>query len=313
MKRRLVPLIILILLVVVYLAVQQKESAEISSGKAENYIDIDTAAVTKVSISKLGSQTVLSKVEGKWYLLGEESRRADPQAVASLFEALEGLTVGTVVSENPENQMKFQVDTLTGSTVRIFEEGELASAIVVGKMSQDFSHTYVRKTGSNNVRLAEGMLTYMVGRQRDAWLDKTIFDIPSAAVESVKFTYRNEDYTALKGDTLWLITRPPYSDTLAADQQVMSELLGHLCMLKADRFATPNDSAKYNFDNLVYVAEVSLENGASHVLQAAETEQDASAHFVKTGTDETVYILNNPTWQQIVKSYDELVSAEKSS
>lgn len=313
MRRSLIPLIILVLLVVIYLVVQQKESAEVSPETVENYVDIDTAAVTKVSISKLGSQTVLSKVEGKWYLLGEESRRADPQAVATLLEALEGLTAGTVVSENPENQMKFQVDTLTGSTVRVFEEGELASAIVVGKISQDFRHTYVRKTGSDNVRLAEGMLTYLVGRQRDAWLDKTIFDIPSAAVESVKFTYRNEEYIAIKGDTLWLITRPPYSDTLAANQQTMSELLGHLCMLKANRFATPADTTRYNFDTLVYVAEIGLEGGASHVLQAAETEEDVSVHFVKTAADETVYILNNPTWQQIVKSYDELISEEKSS
>lgn len=311
--KRIIPLIILVLLVAVYLYVREKESSEISSEKVEDFLGMDTTSVTKITIGKLGSETVLSKAEGTWYLLGDESRRADPQAVSTLLNALDKLTVGTTVSENPANQMKFQVDTLTGSTVRIFENGEFATALVVGKMSQDFRHTFVRKLGSDNVRLAEGMLTYLVGRSRDTWLDRTVFNIPSANVSSVKFSYRNEDYTAIKGDTLWLVSRAPFSDTLVANQKTMSSLLGRLCMLKADRFATPADTVNYNFDKLIYVAEIELADGSSRMLQAAESQDDASTHHIKTDSDDTVYILDNPAWQQIVKSYEELISEEKSS
>ena len=67
------------------------------------------------------------------------------------------LRLKTLVSSNPAKQQMFQLDS-TATLVRIYVKGMEAAAFRIGKPGPSYTETYVRREGSNDVYLTDGML-----------------------------------------------------------------------------------------------------------------------------------------------------------
>jgi hypothetical protein len=313
MKKQYVSIIILIVLVALYLLVEHRESLMVSPKSVENFLDVDTTEVSKITMSRLGSSMTLSRVGSDWYLMDrEEPRRVDGTAMKQLMDIVGGMKVGNVISDNPSNQIKFQVDTLTGSTVSVYSGDNLIAAVVVGKMA-DFMHTYVRLRGENDVYLAEGMMSHLFNRPPSDWLDKTVFDIAPAEVQSVEFQFGEEHYRVMRADTVWQISKTPFSETVDADQGKVEQLVSSLCALKAGSFATDYDTTEYDFSEIGYSASIAMVDGSSRLLEGAAAADDANRHFVRIPEDTAVFVIFDATWKNIAKSFHDLLYDEKNS
>lgn len=314
MKKQVVPVLILIFLIVLYFAVQHKESSSVGPKNQEDVVKIDTSAVNKITMRRLGSSVTLSRAAGVWYVNeGDDAYRADQNAVDRIVGTLADLQVGNVISENPENQMKFQVDTLTGSTVELFSGDKLLTGLVVGKMSGDFGHTYVRPRGSDNVYLAAGMLTHLFTRSADAWRDHNVINLDKNEVSTIEINSVDEVFRIVRSDSLWKLSTPPFDELDDGDQDNIDRVVETLCNLDASGFATPKDSTEYDFSDVQSTWTITLSNGSSTVLEAADVLEDSDRHFVRVLGDKTVYILPENVWNQITKSYDDLLPGEKNS
>ena len=312
-KKQYISIIILVLLVALYFLVEHRESLMTAPKSVENFLGVDTSQVTKITIGRLGGATTLTRASGNWYVLeGEEHRTADPDAARQLIDMVGGMKVGNVISDNPENQIKFQVDTLTGFTVSLYSGDNLLSAVVIGKMA-DYMHTYVRLRDENKVYIADGMMSHLFNRAPSDWRDKTIFDLPTTQVQSVEFTFGDEHYRVSRTDTVWWISEPPFDGAVEADQDSVSALLSALCALKAGGFATAYDTTEYSFENIGYTATVTMLDGSTRLLEGAVVEEDANRHFVRIPEDNSVFIIFDSPWQKIAKNSHNLVLTEKNS
>lgn len=312
-KKQYISVIILVLLVALYFLVEHRESSMTAPKSVENFLDVDTSEVTKITIGRFGSATTLNRASGNWYVMeGEEHRTADPNAIQQLIDILGDMKVGNVISDNPANQIKFQVDTLTGYTVSLYSGDNLLSAVVIGKMA-DYMHTYVRLRDQDKVYIADGMMSHLFNRAPSDWRDKTIFDLSTTQVQSVEFKFGDEHYRVIRTDTVWSVSEPPFNETVDADQDSVTRLLSALCALKAGGFATVYDTTEYSFENIDYTATVTMLDGSTRLLEAAEAEEDANRHFVRIPENNSVFIIFKSPWQKIAKKFHNLVETEKNS
>ena len=144
----------------------------------------DSAAVDKIEVSEPGRSVTLEKEAGKWMLTLPVKYRADEAAVALAIGTGRRIEITSPVSTNPEKRKLFQVDS-SGTLVRIYERGALKAAFYIGKMGPSYTETYVRSDGSNDVYLAQGMLSTPFHNQAKEWRDKTIFKMDEAVKAKV--------------------------------------------------------------------------------------------------------------------------------
>jgi len=312
-KQHIVAVVILIALIIVWFVIEQRESAMVEAPEVENFIGVDTSIVNKIVISNLGGAVTLNKVADKWYLIQDESYEADATVLNQTLGALAGMKVGNAISDNPANQIKFQVDTLTGSTVSLFAGEKKLSAVVIGKMSPDYRNTYVRLRDQNEVYLTAGTLTHLFNRKPSDWREHTIFDMRVDDVSFVEVMIGNEHYRVVKSDTSWAISLAPFSEQETADRYKVESFMASLCQLDANDFATAYDSTKYDFVDIDYMATITLSDGSSHMLEVAAVENDGDNRFARRQGDETVFILFDMNWKNIGKFFEDLLPDEKNS
>jgi len=311
MKRIIALIFVLAALIVMYFIIQGREESESSGSRVENFLGMDTTRVSKIVLSRFGSEISLSRVGDVWYVLGEESRRAEDGAMRQLLASLSALTVGSVISDNPANQMKFQVDSLTGSTVRVFESGELASSLVIGIAAPNFGSTYVRRPGSNDVYLAEGMLSHLFNRPPNSWLDKTVSTLPRDGVTGVDVVLEGESFSLALSDTIWSISKAGSEGTEPVSNLQIGTYLDRLCGLKADDFAAKADTSEYSFDEAFVEVSLHSSDGSVLVVEGAAPKEDAHMYYIRLKDDSTVFVVYSPTWDILTRSYAEFVAEEK--
>jgi hypothetical protein len=231
MKRPLVVLaLILLALVFIAIIVLQQPGEKSSSGLlGEKLVTYDSSAVDRLEIVSPSGEIVLSREAGKWMLKAPVEYRADEAAVTAAIGQGKSIELKSLVSDNPVKQGVFQVDS-SGTMVRVFEHGTERAVFHVGKMSSSYTESYVRREGSNDVYLAEGILSYVFGRSAKEWRDKTIFKADRASITSVRFQYGDTTFTLTQQDSLWAIG----GDRATATP--VSALLGALSNFQTDDF-----------------------------------------------------------------------------
>jgi hypothetical protein len=231
MKRPLVILasILLVLGLIAIIVLQQPGEKSSSGFLGEKLVTYDSSAVDRLEIVSPSGRTVLSREGGKWMLKSPVEYRADEAAVTAAIGQGKSIELKSLVSDNPVKQGVFQVDS-TGTMVRVFEHDTERAAFHVGKMSSSYTESYVRREGSNDVYLAEGILSYAFGRSAKEWRDKTVFKADRSSITSVRFQYGDTTFTLTQQDSLWLIGSDRATDN------AVSALLGALTNFQTDDF-----------------------------------------------------------------------------
>ena len=224
-------LIVLVLLILLAVLVLQKPG-EVSKSTAggEFFVTVDSAQVDRIVITAKGSVIELEKKGLDWFIQRPIMYRANNTNVTDLLRQLKNMQVKSIVSNNPEKQSVFQVDTLSGTGVTFYQQGREAASFLVGKPANDYTNTYMRKKNSNDVAAVSGVLTSLVNRELKEWRDKTILLTPRETITSVRYQYEKESFTIEKKDTLWMI------DNNRADDNTINTLLASLAKIEADGF-----------------------------------------------------------------------------
>lgn len=221
---------LLVVLIIVAALVMQKPGERSSSGETGIALaPIDSLAVDKIEIKTPASSVVLQKNGVEWYLQEPISYRADQPTVAAFLHDSKSLEVKNVVSNKPEKQSVFQVDS-TGTQVKIFEKGMEKVAFVVGKPTSSYSEMYARRSGSNDVLIVSGAPLHVFSRPANQWRDKTIFSTSRDNIKEVRYQYGDTTVVLAFKDSIWTIGK----DTALAE--AVSNLLSSLSSVQADDF-----------------------------------------------------------------------------
>jgi hypothetical protein len=221
---------VLILLAIAAFFALRKQGESSSEGlPGEKLVAYDSAAVDRITIRTAAANVVLQKEAGRWMVTSPFRYAADEGMVLQAVSKGNSLLSKGVVSTNPQKQQLFQVDS-TGTLVTVFEKGVEKAAFRVGKPGPSYNETYVRKEGSNEVHLGDGLFTYYFNRQPKEWRDRTIQKVDRLTVREVVMRYGDTTTVLAMRDSVWRI-----DTTRAADGAVQS-YLSTLSTLQADDF-----------------------------------------------------------------------------
>lgn len=229
---------------------------------------------------------------------------ADTSAVKRVLNSIDSLS-GDLISNNPENESLFQVTSEEGIMVKAFGKGDsLLAHFYIGKIGQDFSSTYIRRDGSNEVILARGFYrgsTFHPDVKR--WRNRNILSFLPFNLNRLEITSSEENLLLQKDEEgEWTILEPIEAKT---DSFKVDQLLRSLSNLNSQDFgdrATPEETG---FDTPTLQISMEFLDQPSRILTIGNLKEE-SQYYVQASGDETIYLVNKFTIQQFQKKPEDL-------
>jgi hypothetical protein len=220
---------LVVLAVMTFFVLRQPGETSASESSGVMLVSYDSASVDKIEVRAPGTSVALEKQGNGWMVTAPLRYRADQSVVTAAVGKGKNIEVKNVVSSNPEKQHLFQVDS-AGTLIQMYAGGTPVAAFRVGKPGPSYMETYVRKEGSNDVFLAEGMFTYVFSHPAKDWRDKSIYKSEPELIRSVNYKYGDTTFTLAMKDSLWRLNGDSVS------QATVRSLLSSLANLQADDF-----------------------------------------------------------------------------
>lgn len=303
--RRLIVLGAVLAAFIVAWGVQRWQQGRLVASAPARTLSVHPDRVTGLRITKPGSPVVaIERVAGAWRIQSPAEYRANEQVVTGVIETLDSLALVDVVSTNPAKRGTFQVDS-TGTRVQVLEGDKTVLDVIVGKSSPDFSHTYLRPEGGDEVYRADGMLTYNFNKRVDDWRDKTILDIDPAGIVRLTLDYPKEKtqvVLAKRDATTWTVAAagatPEVGDSLA-----VAAVLRSSAKLSTVNFATPEETATVSFAAPDFRLQIDTDAG-SHTITFVEGE--SGKMYAQRSGEPTLFQLYKNSLANLMKKAEDL-------
>ena len=306
MKRLIIPVAVLVVIGLAWFIQSHLENKRIRGKTYDNFLGLNDSEINRIDI--LGPEDTLTfRLDGdNWYVTVDSLyRSADTMSIRNVIKTAIDLKVGNVISQNAERRKDFMVDDAGGNLVRFYQNDRLLSEIIIGKPANDFTHTYIRKPGDDEVYLADGLITYAYRRQRTQWFNKTIFFIPPVTVKSVELDYDKKARKLWQSDSIWFYGERPYRDSSLADTIKTRMFLTTLCNLQANDFVNAADSGLIDFDNPSLALKMTLTDGTVKSLVFAAVNESTSRVFCRTPDYSDTFVVFRSRFDNLKKDLAE--------
>ena len=280
--------------------------------------DFNKEQVAKIEIIAPDGTTTLSKQNGEWVVASMDNYPADSEGIAQLLTKVGELKNTQRVSNNPEKQSEFEVDS-TGVEAKLMDVNDKVFAhLFVGKITPGFLSSYVRAADANDVYVAQGNLQSVFNKGTRTWKDRTIFDFNKGIVTELNISSPEETIELrLDSEGVWQMLKP---EAAAANTTEVDNLLTTLSGLDTDDFAeaqsvahqhddhdhvtTEDDLAEYGLDTPQSVISAVLNDGTTATLYIGNEEEGKL--YVKRDDKETVFRLFKSNVDRLIKKSDTL-------
>jgi len=307
MKRStLITLAILVLLAICYLIMYQSEKQSLSEKEVNNFLAVDSGMVNKISVQRLGTVVEFQKVGEDWNVSDRgKSYSTEKGTVQQLADLAHTMSVGEIISSNPDKQMLFQVDTITGNRVTFYRDTNELASVIIGKAGADYQSTYVRKPESKDVYAAKGNLARFLNRPASGYRDKTLLTIDTTQIASISFKSKEIDYRIGRQDSLWRIV-PAKGEPANPDPQKMSNLLRQLAVIRWNSSPPEGDTARPNFLQPTVAVDISMLDGSTKSLRFVGQGAENKGYYVQSPSGDETFIVYDYVVTNLVKKPDEL-------
>ena len=264
--------------------------------------------VVKIEITATGETTTLSKQDGSgWVVASMDNYPADSEGVTELLTKVTEFKNTQRVSDNPEKQSEFEVDS-TGVEAKLMDANDKVLAhLFVGKTTPGFLSSYVRPADSNDVYVAKGYLQSVFNKGTRTWKDRTIFSFNKGIVTQLNIVSPEEIIELrLTAEGAWEMIKPI---TAAVKTTEVDTLLTAFSELDTDDFAEAKDTlAAYGLDTPQSTISAVLNDGTTATLHIGNEEEGKL--YVKRDDKDTVFRLFKSNVDGLIKKSDTLKAEE---
>ncbi len=290
-----------------------------TTSRVRSFEDVVIEDVTRISISGKGNDVTLEQRGGVWLITAPIDYPANQTLVDDLLGKVEELTTVNVVSSNSANHDLYEVGAETGVLVQLYggREGDRRlMSMYVGKMTSDFSHTFIRRFTEDDVHTASGLLSGYFNKTVSAWQDRTIFSLPVESIEQLQVVGEEVDYAlAIRGSIpdapevpLVLQTEEGLAE---ADSSKAMAIVRKVAGLGASGFPEPGDPVEADWENPVIMIDGRLVDGSTIEMRVCEIPDDNNRYYIRKGGDETVFLIYRSTLDSILKQRGDLIADEE--
>jgi hypothetical protein len=281
------------LFIIAYLVLQKPGERSANSASTGLLFSLDSLLVDKIEIKTSAISLLLEKHGGEWFIAQPVNYKADQANVGQFIHQIKNLEIKNIVSNKPEKQAVFQVDQ-TGTQVTAYEKNVEKAAFVLGKMTDSYSESYVRKLNSNDVYRVEGISSYSVNRPVKDWRDKTILTVPKESIKEMRFQYGDTTFSITWSDSTWYLGKDK------AKLSVVESILSSISNLQADDFIDTAVSPKVTA--MVLYAGIQLRFAFIKTL---------NKYYVQSSNSPQWFVLEQWKANQILKRKKEIVEFNK--
>lgn len=194
---------------------------------------VDGESIEAVTIRRADDTISLVRADGRWTVNGFP---ADSASVARLTTAMDEAEIGDLVATNPENHARMGVAADSTTAVEL-TVGGATRTVFVGDAGRAFGSAYARVPDQDEVYLLEGDLRAQAVRDLDAWRNRIMVAVDTAAVERLEVARQGEAYALVRGDSAWTFEEGGDVAPVA-----LNGLLSELARLVATGFLAEGDS-----------------------------------------------------------------------
>ena len=259
--------------------------------------------VAKIEIVAKSETTTLSKQNEQWVVASMDNYPADNDSVDDLFTKIAEFDNANQVSDNPDNQAEFQVNS-SGTEVKLMDANDKPLAhLFVGKNTPGFLSSYVRVADSNDVYTAKGYLQSVFDKGTRTWKDRKIFDFNKDIVTQINIISAEETVELrLDAENKWQMLQPV---SAAASQTEVQNLLTTFSQLNTDDFAEAKELSEYGLDTPTSTIVASLNDGTVAMLLVGKEE--GGKLYVKRVDKDTIFMLFKSNVDRLIKKSDKLM------
>ncbi len=259
--------------------------------------------VTTIEIIADGATTTLSKQNGDWGVASMDNYPADSEGISELLSKVAEFKNTQLVSNNPEKQAEFEVDS-TGVEAKLMDaNGTLLAHLFVGKTTPGFLSSYVRAADANEVYVAQGYLQSVFNKGDRTWKDRTIFDFNKGILTQLNISSPEETLELhLDANGTWQMLKPVAA---AVKQTEIDSLITTFSDLDTDDFAEATDDlGEYGLDIPQSTISAVRNDGTTATLHIGK-EVDGKL-YVKRADTETVFRLFKSNVDRLIKKSETL-------
>ena len=304
-KKLLILVAILIGLVVIVALVEKPfAKSEYTRKLAEAkplFANFTKESAAKIEITASGQTTTLGKENGHWYVVSMDNYPADAEGVQGLLEKVAMFKTSELVSNNPEKQAEFEVDSSGVEAELLDAGGNTLAHLFLGKTTPGYLSSYLRAANSNNVYVGKGNLKSTFDKGSRSWKDRTIFSFNKGDVTPLSISSEEEIELKIDAEGKWEMLAP---FTSPVKQTELDTLLQNYSALDADEFAGEEDLSKYGFDPHRASVSATLNDGSTRILLVGKEED--GKHYAKRKDNDSIFMLYAFKVDQLLKSAEDL-------
>ena len=259
--------------------------------------------VTTIEIIADGETTTLSKQNDDWVVASMDNYPADSEGLSELLSKVAAFKNTQLVSNNPEKQAEFEVDS-TGVEAKLMDaNGTLLAHLFVGKTTPGFLSSYVRAADTNEVYVAQGYLQSVFNKGDRTWKDRTIFDFNKGLLTQLNISSPEETVELrLDANGTWQMLKPIAA---AVKQTEIDSLFTTFSDLDTEDFAEATDDlGEYGLDIPQSTISAVRNDGTTATLHIGK-EEDGKLYVKRADTD-TIFRLFKSNVDRLIKKSDTL-------
>lgn len=203
----------------------------------------------KILVIKGKGETLVLKRKGNvWRITNKGWHPVEESRLERAFQSILDFSGQDIVSRSADKQIIYEVNSDLGTTVLFSSDEKLKTnnGFIVGKISQDYMNSYIRKMGSPLTLKQKGYMQGQFSPDPASWEKHSVFN-SSTRYSPIRVVMSNISFTSdvsqmemekKGGKGPWVVTRPERG---SVNDQLVNEYLRDLKYLRLNNYLSPSN------------------------------------------------------------------------
>jgi len=269
-------LIIFGLLIVVFAITQFTKRDNRSKSLRSELVNLDTAVVDKIVISKGFEEVTLSKEE-KWKVsVGDQMKNTRSEAVSKLINNLNTIKPSRLAAKSKESWSEYQVTDSAATKVSVYDGSSVLLDILIGKLGvegQQNFYTYVRLSEDDETYVANGFMGMSINASSSGYRENEVIRLKKDSLTSITFDYPDSAFVLTKSDK-WLMNGQE------ADSASVASYIGGLSYTNSTKYydediiSTRTHQVRFSFSNQEDIIIDAYQVADGYLIRSSENAEE---------------------------------------
>jgi len=262
---------LLIVLVIIYLALDLTDKGGRSASFKETLVEINPEKVSRVVLTKGDLQRELLKQEEDWKVTIDngEQKSVTEGTVERMLQSLAELKPGRIAAKKEEKWKEYGVDSMA-TNVEIYEGDRKTLGIVLGRLGvqgQNKYFSYVRLQNEKKIYTADNFMTGSFSVDASKYRDKALLRFEKDSLQSIVFDYPGDSSFSIDKSLsgIWVI------DGNQVDSTKVVQYLNSIRFLNGSTF---DDTFKAEEKEPLYSVMLNLKRMDNLAIDAYSTDSE---------------------------------------